>query len=109
MPLGSLDQGVDEANNTWSGQFAISSNGTLAFRPSTGGAATLQRTLVWVDRQGHEQPLPAKPRAYQYPRLSPDGTRIAVNSADEEQDIWVFDLKKDILSHLRNPREARVG
>ena len=33
---------------------------------------------MWVDRNGVEQPLPAPPHAYRYPRLSPDGQRVAV-------------------------------
>ena len=42
------------------------------------------RTLVWVDRQGRETPIPAPPRAYVHPRLSPDGTRVALYIADQE-------------------------
>ena len=65
-----------------------------------GGAAgglTL-RTLVWVDRQGRETPIAAPPRAYLYPRLSPDGTRIAVVAQDQEQDLWVWDLGRTTLT-----------
>jgi serine/threonine-protein kinase len=87
-----------EISTDTAGQFSVSLNGTLAFRP--GAFAGVRRTFVWVDREGHEQPIPANPRAYEYPRLSPDGTKIAVSSADEENDIWVFDLKKEILTRL---------
>jgi len=87
-----------EASTAAAGQFAVSSNGTLAFSP--GAFAGIRRTLVWVDREGREQPIPASPRAYDYPRLSPDGTKIAVSSADEENDIWVFDLAKETLTRL---------
>jgi serine/threonine-protein kinase len=62
--------------------------------------AGLKGVLVWVDREGHEQPIPSPPRAYLYPRLSPDGTKIAVGSEDEENDIWVFDLAKETLTRL---------
>ena len=58
------------------------------------------RTLVWVDRQGREEPLPAPVRAYEYPRLSPDGTRIAINLRDQEQDIWIWDLARETLTRL---------
>jgi serine/threonine-protein kinase len=93
-------EGVTETGNTWAGQFAISSEGTLAFKPGTMAAAAPPSTLIWVDRQGHEQPISAKPRAYAYPRLSPDGTKIAVGSTDEENDIWVFDIVKETLTRL---------
>ncbi|MDO8678478.1 MAG: protein kinase [Acidobacteriota bacterium] len=74
----------------------VAGNGTLAY--VSGGAATTQRTLVWVDRQGRETPIPAPLRAYVYPRLSPDGTRVAVNAADQEQDLWVWDLGRTTLT-----------
>jgi Tol biopolymer transport system component len=94
-----LVEGVTE-NTPAFGQYAVSSNGTLAFMPGAFIGAADQRTLVWVDRQGHEESLPAKARSYVYPRLSPDGTKIAVNSRDEEKDIWVFDLAKATLTRL---------
>ena len=33
---------------------------------------TTRRNLMWVDRMGREEAIPAPPRAYQFPRLSPD-------------------------------------
>ena len=62
--------------------------------------AAAPRTLVWVDRQGRETPIPAPPRAYVYPRLSPDGTRIAVCAADQEWDLWIWDLARATLTRL---------
>jgi Tol biopolymer transport system component len=53
-----------------------------------------------IDRQGHEQPLSAKPRAYAYPRISPDGTKIAVASIDEENDIWIWHIAKETPTRL---------
>jgi serine/threonine-protein kinase len=91
-------EGVSETTTAWIGQFAISRNGTLAYWP--GRSTGAQRVLLWVDRQGHEQPLAAKPRAYEYPRLSPDGTKVAVASNDEEHDLWIWDLAKETLTRL---------
>ena len=58
------------------------------------------RSLVWVDRQGHEEPIAAPPRAYVMPRLSPDGTRVAVDIRDQEQDIWIWHLARQTLTRL---------
>ena len=91
----SVLEGVTE---TTAGQFTVSADGALAFRP--GGVSGGKRLLVWVDREGHEQPISAKARVYVYPRLSPDGTKIAVSCGDEENDIWVFDLAKETLTRL---------
>jgi serine/threonine-protein kinase len=77
----------------------VAGNGTLAY-VAGGGLATTLRTLVWVDRQGRETPIPAPPRVYMYPRLSPDGTRIAVYASDQEQDLWLWDLMRLTLTRL---------
>ena len=72
------------------GDDAVAADGTLVYvdAPGTASSASfgVDRTLVWVDRAGREEPLAAPPRAYRQPRLSPDGTRIAVSIQDQEQD-----------------------
>ena len=79
---------------------AVAGNGTLVYLPAGALATLAQRTLLWVDRQGDEEPIAAPPRAYQQPRLSPDGTRVVLVSADEEQDLWVWDLARTTLTRL---------
>jgi eukaryotic-like serine/threonine-protein kinase len=74
----------------------VASDGTLAY--VSGGVAGASRTLVWVDRQGRETPIPAPPRSYAFPRLSPDGTRVAVFIAAQELDLWVWDLGRTRLT-----------
>jgi serine/threonine-protein kinase len=60
-----------------------------------------QRALVWVDRQGHEDPIKGLPaRPYFYPRLSPDGIRVALEIRDQEGDIWILDLARVRLTRL---------
>ena len=81
------------------GDFAVASDGTLIYVDALAGAANA-RTLAWVDRTGREQPIAAPPRAYSFPRLSTDGTRIAVRSADQEADIWIWDLMRETLTRL---------
>jgi dipeptidyl aminopeptidase/acylaminoacyl peptidase len=80
-------------------QFAIAENGTLAYSPG-GRDGPARRTLVWVDRQGHEEAVPAQPRAYVFPRLSPDGKQIAIESRDEQNDIWIWDLTRQALTRM---------
>ena len=79
----------------------VAGDGTLAY-VSGGGApgAGAQRTLVWVDRQGRETPIPAPSRAYFSPRLSPEGTRVAVAANDQEQDIWVLNVGRTTLTRV---------
>jgi serine/threonine-protein kinase len=77
----------------------VAGDGTLAYVPG-GVAAGPTRTLVWVDRHGRETPIPAPPRAYVYPRLSPDGTRVAVYATDQDLDLWVWDLVRTTLTRV---------
>jgi hypothetical protein len=65
----------------------VAGDGTLAYVP--GNVAGRPRTLVWVDRQGHETPIPAPPRPYLLPAVSPEGTRVAVFANDQERDLWL--------------------
>jgi len=81
-----------------SANYAVSNTGTLVYVPgSVQGQPSSPRSLVWVDRQGREEPLAAPQRAYTLPRLSPDGTRVALDIRDQDSDIWVFDLARQTL------------
>jgi len=89
----SLVQGVQRSIPAWQSglaQYDVSANGTLAYMPA---ASEPTATLVWVDRQGKETPLPIEPRAYADVRLSPDGTRIAIDERNAPNDIWIYELE----------------
>ena len=80
-------------------EFSVSRQGALVYVP--GGATGGTRSLMWVTRQGHEDPIAAAPsRGYISPRLSPDGTRVAVYIADQQSDIWILDLAHQTLTRL---------
>jgi hypothetical protein len=64
------------------------------------GATAAQRSLVWVDRTGREEPLKAPGRTYVYPRISPDGTRVALTIRDQQQDIWIWELSRETLTRV---------
>jgi serine/threonine-protein kinase len=42
----------------------------------------------------------APERAYVYPRISPDGTLVALSLRDEQDDIWVWNLARATLTRL---------
>ena len=78
--------------------FSLSRDGSLVYVLPTG--QPVARTLVWVDRQGHEEPINVPGRAYVYPRLSPDGTRVALDLRDQENDVWIWDLARKTFMRL---------
>ena len=80
-------------------EFSLSANGSLLYTAGNAAGAT-SRTLVWMDREGQEERLAAPPRNYVYPRLSPDGTRVALDVRDQEQDIWIWDFAREALTRL---------
>ena len=90
------DRNASYMANTLAGQFTVSDTGALVYL--TGGAvAAGDRSLAWVDRHGTSQPLPAPPRSYSGPRLSPDGQRVAVNTLGPLQ-VWSVDIARGALS-----------
>jgi len=83
-------------------QYAVSDSGTLVYVPGTGiAAANAQRTFLWVDRNGKEESIAAPPSFYQDPRISPDGTRVALAvTAGGNTDIQIWDLVHKNLTRL---------
>ncbi len=81
-------------------EFSVS-HGALVYLPGqANGAEAVPRSLVWVNREGREEPISAPPRAYVMARLSPDGTRIALEIRDQENDIWTWDLAHETLTRI---------
>ena len=73
----------------------ISDGGALVYQWDPAGAAA-SRTLVWVDREGQEESIPMTPRAYLRPRLSPDGRRVAVDTAEGDPNLFLYDLDTQV-------------
>jgi len=87
-------------------QVAFSNTGTLAYPPVMAGQAT---KLVWRNRQGLDTPIAAPQHSYETPRVSPDGTRIAMHALDQDSDIWVLDTKSEALTRLTFDKAADMS
>ena len=98
-----LVQGVLRAGNrTGAANYGVSENGTLVYLP--GGGADEPRTLVWVDREGREEAIPAEPSAYGHPHISPDGMRVALDDRREGGSyLWVWDFVSETCSEFVHP------
>ena len=82
-------------------QFSVSDNGSLVYIPGLGGVDGYAAWLTWVGRNGNEELIPIPPRAYAYSRVSPAGTRVALNIRQQEDlNVWIWDLERETLSQL---------
>ena len=93
-------------------QLGVSQSGSIAY---VSGRQVLGITLVWVDRRGVVQPVAAPRQEYGFPRLSPDGQRLAVQIASggtgTQLDIWLYHFARGTLSRLtfeKNNAESPV-
>jgi serine/threonine-protein kinase len=80
--------------------FSTAAAGGLAFVPGDRTDLERARTLVWVNRQGHEAAIDAPPRMYAMARLSPDESQIVLDIRDQENDIWTWSTGRAALTRL---------
>ena len=92
-------EGMNIATTTggFNANFAVSETGTLAYLPLV---APRVRTLTWVDRNGRQDAIPAPPMEYVYPRISPDGRRVALDVQGKNRDIWVGNLASGVVTKI---------
>ncbi|MEP7273037.1 MAG: hypothetical protein ABI882_16170, partial [Acidobacteriota bacterium] len=82
------------------GDFSVSDTGTLVYDPS--GASENQQ-LAWFDRTGRPLESVGAPGTFQFPVLSRDEKRVALEQRDPKTgtpDIYVKDLVRDTTSRL---------
>ena len=99
---------------TGTAQFAVARNGTLVYVP---GAPSANWDLGITDRKGTIERLPLPSGAYEAPRVSPDGKRLAFGTDDgKETSVWVYDLdgttsarRLTFGGHARFPTWSRDG
>jgi Tol biopolymer transport system component/predicted Ser/Thr protein kinase len=86
---------------TWgSSAFATSDNGVLVYQ----GPSPVSRQLVWFDRSGRRVATLGPETEYSDdPRISPDGSRVAVKRVDpttRSADIWIYDVSRNVGSRF---------
>jgi|GEM_PF-658396 len=83
-------EGVRRTTNIGAGTYGIAADGSLVYLESN--TRDDSRTLVWVDRNGGETGIPIEPSLYLYPRISPNGQRVALDDRNTANDIWIWDF-----------------
>ena len=61
-----------------------------------------------MDRQGAIEPMPAPPRQYRNPTLSPDRQRLAVTIIGLPWDVWLYDIPRGTLTRLTFEEDSRL-
>ena len=82
--------------------FDVARNGSLVYAVggSNAGVGVLS-SLVWVDREGRASPVVDQLAIHSYPRISPDGSRVAVVINDRNNDdVWVIDTDRRTRTRL---------
>jgi eukaryotic-like serine/threonine-protein kinase len=91
-------EGVLQSATSGAAEYSLSTTGSLVYVP--GGVQAEQRRLVWVNRNGEEHPVAAPPRAYQFPRISPDGRRVGLAIGEQGTQVWLYDLSRETMTRL---------
>jgi len=93
-------ENVEYAAASLSGEFAVSSDGSvLILRPASGGRTRLR----WFDRDGHDAGSLGPPGDYLQPRISRDGSRVLYTRPDERtgnRDVWYIETARGVASRL---------
>ena len=81
-------------------QYSISNTGSLLYAP---GRQVIKNTsrLVRVDRTGEAIAITKEASGYAYPRMSPDGERVAVSIQTKDgRSIWLVDIARDAATRF---------
>ncbi|MFC1555190.1 TolB family protein, partial [candidate division KSB1 bacterium] len=83
------------ASSSGAVQYSFSNNGYLHYIDSR-DLGSDERTVLWIDRNGNESQVLNEKRSFRYPRLSPDGRKIAANVINESNyEIWIYDIQRN--------------
>ena len=97
----SLEQRVARSANSGTANYGVSDDGTLVYRVGTeANLAGADRSLVWVDPDGREELFAVPSGDYEWARVSPDGTEVAVYIDGENVDVWIADVERGTIIKL---------
>jgi len=87
-------EGVRRAGpGTGTAHFNFSDTGSLIYLSGPVSGLAGQTTLALMDRKGTIEARKIPPRAYGWPRVSPDGMLVAVGIEDAKgADVWIYEL-----------------
>jgi len=102
-----LVEGVRRSAGNYSGaaHYSFSRTGNLIYVPGPVSTVKEVLQLAFMDRKGALDVLKIPPQPYGFPRLSPDGKRIAFTDDNgTTAHVWIYDLGRSAA-----PRQLTVG
>jgi Tol biopolymer transport system component len=95
-------EGVEYYAGSFGAQFDVSRSGSLVYMNRTSLAGATERRLAIVDVLGQREPIETRVAPYMHPRVSPDGTEIAVQTLDANNQgiIWIYNFEREALRQL---------
>lgn len=105
-PALTADEGVETdveihvAPDNGAADFALSDAGDLIYLPPS-SRVELTNSMAWINRQGTHEVVDIPLKTFAYPRVSPDGNRIAFDSNNGvSRDVWVHDIRQKRTTQL---------
>jgi eukaryotic-like serine/threonine-protein kinase len=98
---------VEDVSNDTAFGFArldVSGSGMLLYRR---GRTEGLRTIHWMDSTGKLETLEIEPAIYQFPRISPDGSKLIwmVNQGSIA-DLWIYDWRRGSKTRLTDSQDV---
>ena len=87
--------------------YTFSDSGLLAYVPGSPQWDSEKR-LVWVDGEGHVEPLPTPLQGYFPPVISPDGRQAAFAIRGPTHRIWIYDFSRATLTPLTSGPSSQI-
>ncbi|MCA1560135.1 MAG: hypothetical protein LC804_07670, partial [Acidobacteria bacterium] len=82
-----------DGGQTGVAQFSVATTGSLVYVPGPVSGSFAPGDLALIDRTGGVEKLKIPSGAYEVPRISPDGKRLALGLEDARgANIWIYDL-----------------
>ncbi|MCH7910834.1 MAG: PD40 domain-containing protein, partial [Candidatus Hydrogenedentes bacterium] len=75
--------------------YDVSDDGLLTYLPGEAGGSL--RQPLWVDLDGREEAIDLEAALFEFPAISPDGSRVAITKGG---DIHIFDVSRGSLSRF---------
>jgi eukaryotic-like serine/threonine-protein kinase len=93
-------EGVSYSSEFGYAELDFSRTGDLVYRKNSGGQLVVQ----WVDETGKTEPLLSRPGNYLWPRLSPNGKRLALSVTESgESGLWIYEGPPERFTRLPVP------